>query len=279
MSSSSADAASGPVSKGNRNSFILGAQPWAGGASDVGLKHFPNQDALAVAADTDDEGRRVAVVAVSDGVSTSRGSEHASLLAAQTACVDIADALAEATESIDLDAALDQAFAAANSAIEAQAGDDHAGAWACTLIVAVAVGRDLVIGNVGDSRAYYFGDDGASHRLSIDDSMAQARIALGVDPADAEAGPGAHAITKWLGVDAPNTSPTVTRMSVESPGWLCVCTDGLWNYASDPDELGAVVTESIREGEDAWRIAGRLVDWANDQGGRDNTAVALVRVV
>lgn len=279
MTSSPPGSAETPLSRGNRNSFILGAQPWAGGASDVGLKHFPNQDALAVAANTDDQGRRVAVVAVSDGVSTSRGSEHASLLAAQTACTQVAEALAGADDSIDLDLVLATAFDTANDQIEASASDDVPGAWACTLIVAIAVGRDLVVGHVGDSRAYFFADDESAHRLTLDDSMAQARIALGVDPTDAEAGPGAHAITKWLGIDAPNTRPTVTRMSVNQPGWLCVCSDGLWNYASDPDSLGAVVRSAVRDTEPAWRIAGRLVDWANEQGGRDNTAVALVRIV
>lgn len=264
---------------GNRNSFVLSAQPWAGGASDVGLKHFPNQDAVALAADTDSNSGRVAVVAVSDGVSTSTGSEHASLIAAETACSLLAGALASAEGEIDLGALVEDAFAAAQSAItDAADPDELPGAWSATMIVALVASGTIVVGNLGDSRAYWFPDSGEPLRLSVDDSMAQARIELGVDPEVAESGPAAHAITKWLGVGAPPATPAITSLTPDGPGWLCVCSDGLWNYASDPAALAEQVASAVRPTEDAWRIAGRLVDWANEQGGRDNIAVALVRL-
>ena len=69
--------------------------------------------------------------------------------------------------------------------------------------------------------------------LSLDDSVAQVRIAMGVSREEAENGPQAHAITKWLGRDSPDFSPRPASLTMAAPGWLLVCSDGLWNYVSE----------------------------------------------
>ena len=61
---------------------------------------------------------------------------------------------------------------------------------------------------------------------------------MGVPREEAENGPQAHAITRWLGRDTPTTvpkTPGCTRIAED--GWLVVCSDGLWNYASEAAEL------------------------------------------
>jgi serine/threonine protein phosphatase PrpC len=63
---------------------------------------------------------------------------------------------------------------------------------------------------------------------------------------------------------------------VEEPGWLLVCSDGLWNYASEPDALSAQV-RAIGTTEPAALALG-LVGFANAQGGQDNITVTLARV-
>ena len=88
---------------------------------------------------------------------------------------------------------------------------------------------------VGDSRAYWFGASGTPALLTTDDSLAQDRIAEGT-PADvAFADPDAHTITRWLGADADGGAPAVTSSRSTSPGWVVLCTDGLWNYAAEPE--------------------------------------------
>ena len=52
--------------------------------------------------------------------------------------------------------------------------------------------------------------------------------------AEAESSPQAHAITKWLGRDSEDHTPMVGQLRITEPGWLLVCSDGLWNYASEP---------------------------------------------
>jgi serine/threonine protein phosphatase PrpC len=68
-------------------------------------------------------------------------------------------------------------------------------------------------------------------------------------------------------------------MIANAPGWLVVCSDGLWNYCSDAAALGDLTREQLTVAQnDPLSAAGALVDWANAQGGHDNVTVALARV-
>ena len=50
----------------------------------------------------------------------------------------------------------------------------------CTFVAAVVEQDLLVVGSVGDSRAYWLPDAGAATALTLDDSFAQEQIAAGV---------------------------------------------------------------------------------------------------
>jgi len=270
---------------GDRESFILRPAIWAGGASDVGLRHAPNQDAIAMAAGLGADGRPVAVTCVSDGVSTSARSESASVLAAETACSYLADRLRESRAHIDFSRALTKAFQLANEHIIEAAGTSQPGTWACTLVVAVVWHGKLFVGSVGDSRSYWVPDEGVPLALSTDDSMAQAKIELGVDREIAESSSGAHAITKWLGPGAGSVQPSLTMFEIDEPGWLLTCSDGLWNYASHPQAMAEAVWQAVERASantngiaPAWTICCELVDWANEMGGDDNITVTLLRL-
>ena len=124
-------------------------------------------------------------------------------------------------------------------------GNRHLGNPAsCTFVAAVVELDLLVVGSVGDSRAYWLPDAGSAIALTLDDSFAQEQIASGVPRAEAESGPQSHAITRWLGVDAPDHTPTTATMTLAEPGWLMVCSDGLWNYCSAAQDLAALVQQT-----------------------------------
>jgi serine/threonine protein phosphatase PrpC len=61
------------------------------------------------------------------------------------------------------------------------------------------------------------------------------------------------------------------------PGWVLVCSDGLWNYCSDAGQLGDLVTSLSGTTASPLELGEALVRWANEQGGRDNVSVALAR--
>ncbi|MCU1374795.1 MAG: hypothetical protein JWO68_2081, partial [Actinomycetia bacterium] len=137
----------------------------------------------------------------------------------------------------------------------------------------------IVAGWVGDSRAYWLPDAGTATQLTTDHSWASGQIALGVPREVAEAAPEAHAITRWLGADAPDPVPELTSSTIDGPGWLLVCSDGLWNYCSTAGALRDLIAGIVAEhGDEPATVAGRLVTFANDQGGMDNVTAALARL-
>ncbi|SER69932.1 Serine/threonine protein phosphatase PrpC [Propionibacterium cyclohexanicum] len=269
-----------PTAGVDRDNVRRGPTPWAGGATHVGSKASPNQDALALAA-TSSTSNRSAIVAVSDGVSTSPHSDVASQIAVDRATDALIGVLTDREHSDDpggLAQALREAVHSANQSIAEAAGDNSDG-YACTLVLALLHRGFVIVANVGDSRAYWFGDDHTDLILTTDDSMAQLSIELGVTRDVAEAGRQAHAITKWLGPNAPDPEPQLGGFRVAGSGWLLVCSDGLWNYASSAKDLRGVWDSLSRpEGATAEELAGQLVDWANARGGHDNITVGLVRV-
>ncbi len=264
---------------GERDHYREEPAPWVAGVCDHGLKHARNEDALALAA-SQEPGLR-AVVVVCDGVSSSTDSDVASLAAAEAArdllwetCV----ARADETQTPSAEQTLSAAATAANEAVvrTTDPGSDNA---ASATFVAVIVERGvLAYANLGDSRAYWLPDEGEAVLLTRDDSVAEARIATGVSREEAENGPGAHAITKWLGSDAPDLSPRTGRLDV-GQGWVLACTDGLWNYASTPGEIRRVLDAALAASPaNLVDVCEHMVAWANAQGGKDNISVALARL-
>jgi serine/threonine protein phosphatase PrpC len=141
------------------------------------------------------------------------------------------------------------------------------------MVVALAAPGAVVVGSIGDSRAYLLGQTvGGSRTLTVDDSWAQDRIAEGMASDLAYSHPDAHIITRWLGGDADSSTPAVTAVEVTEPALLVVCSDGLWNYFEDPDVLGGLVPE----GSTPLEVARCLTEAALAAGGRDNITVAVI---
>ena len=105
-------------------------------------------------------------------------------------------------------------------------------------------------------------------------------MSAGVPRKEAETSAGAHAITRWLGIDSPDdTSPHTRQVRLDEDGWLLVCSDGLWNYCSEAADLQRLVHErAAGTGPHPPTLAQALVEFANGSGGADNVTVALVRV-
>jgi serine/threonine protein phosphatase PrpC len=267
-----------------RDHYTEHPAPWVAACSDRGVRHHRNEDATAVAAEPDPGSR--AVLVVCDGVSTSLDSDVASLAAARTAR-DVLVAhkpagLGTPTSRVAaISNAVVKATASANAAVVDSTAPGSDNAASCTFAAAVVEGDLVVFGNVGDSRIYWIPDLGSSEdpaELSVDDSVAQVRIAMGTPRDEAENGPQAHAITKWLGRDSPDFAPRTGSLTVAAPGWVLVCSDGLWNYASEAGAIQSLVADLTRSDPDPLTLAIALVNWANAQGGKDNVSVALARV-
>ncbi|WP_445402927.1 PP2C family protein-serine/threonine phosphatase [Streptomyces sp. LE64] len=251
--------------------------------SDRGLRHHRNEDAYAVAAAALPDGSPAVVAIVCDGVSSASRPDEASLAASRAASECALDLL---PRGVHPQQAMHRAIVAASEAVNALAEEDptagdggsaHQNAPACTVVGAIVVGELLVIGWVGDSRAYWVPADRAapSARLTEDDSWAAQMVAAGLmSEAEAYADERAHAITGWLGADAYELEPHTVSFKPDRAGVVVVCTDGLWNYAESAQDMAAVLATDA--GRQPLAAARALVSHALEGGGHDNVTVALV---
>jgi serine/threonine protein phosphatase PrpC len=259
-----------------RDHFEERPASWVAGICDRGVRHTRNEDAMALAVD----GERVVMV-VCDGVSNSVDSDVASLAAARAVLAVLRSPLPQGlgvpeSASAAIAKVFTDAAAAGNQAVLDTVPGDTPNPPSCTLVAAVLEGDTVHYCGIGDSRVYLLPDAGGGQILTLDDSMAQVLIAGGTPRAEAETSKQAHSIIKWLGKDSPDITPRVGRVDVTGPGWLVACSDGLWNYASEPDALRARLDEA--GSTDPHAIATHLVRFANESGGQDNITVALARV-
>ncbi|MCL2455159.1 MAG: protein phosphatase 2C domain-containing protein [Micrococcales bacterium] len=265
--------------QGSRDHLEASPASWVAGVCDRGMVHERNEDAQALAA-SEQPGRFAALV-VCDGVSSSPRPELASQTASRATLAVLSQA-AGSSATQDWASVLTAAARAGNDAIARAVGPIQPGEHSfpsCTLVAAVVDSGRIVATSVGDSRAYWLPDTGRAQLLTTDDSWAQDMIAAGMPREQAEKAPRAHAITRWLGPDAPPVRPTSTVVEPEGPGWLCVCSDGLWNYCSQADDLSRLVSSMARAaGGDPLVTAQALVSWVNAKGGRDNVTVTLARL-
>jgi serine/threonine protein phosphatase PrpC len=251
----------------------------AAGVSDRGRRHPRNEDALALRGlELAEQGAAVAVVC--DGVSSAARPDEASEIAAEIAAETLAAALrADGGPA----AATREAIYAAGQAVTelAHSNETTHGAPACTVVSAVVTGGAVTVGWVGDSRAYWIPrvqtESAPAIKLTEDDSwLAQVLAAGTLTPDQAATDRRAHAITAWLGGGATHLDPHVITLEPEGPGVVVVCTDGLWNYLDDVNELAAALPAGTLEAPlDAAR---RLVEIALDCGGHDNITVAVLGV-
>ncbi|MET9378921.1 PP2C family serine/threonine-protein phosphatase [Streptomyces sp. NPDC002992] len=253
--------------------------------SDRGLRHHRNEDAFAVSATALPDGSPATLAIVCDGVSSATRPDEASAAAASAAGQTLLTALPRGTHPQQ---AMHEAIVAASEAVNALAEEPgqggmehdphrHQNAPACTIVGAVVADGLLIVGWVGDSRAYWVPDDRTSPpaRLTQDDSWAAQMVAAGLmNEAEAYADERAHAITGWLGADAYELEPHTAAFKPDRPGVVVVCTDGLWNYAEAAEDMARVVPPDA-----AGRLlhgAQVLVGHALDGGGHDNVTVALL---
>ena len=248
-------------------------------ASHIGLRHETNQDAAALG--IDGSGHHIVLV-VADGVSSTEGAEECARVASHTARDYLAATMDQGLPINDDDTVtlFERTFQKTHEAVVSGSGP----IGACTLAAAVATHDRIVVGNIGDTRTYWVPDDGDPVRLSIDDSMAQAQMDLGLSREEAERGIGAHAITKWIGASATDVAPRVMAYQPQQSGWLLVCSDGLWNHVPDAGDLARLMADLVSKAHtddhghaSPAGVANGLIAHANNCGGHDNITVALWR--
>jgi PPM family protein phosphatase len=171
--------------------------------------------------------------------------------------------------------ALHDAITRANAAVLTRAaGDDGLTGMGTTMTAIVAVGgRQLLIGHVGDSRAYLL-HDGTMHRATDDHSLVEELVREGrLTPEQAESHPQRAIVTRALGVDD-HVDVDLYTLDVETGDRVVLCSDGLTTMVRERD-----IERMARTEADPQHLADALVAAANSAGGEDNTTVVVVDVL
>ena len=224
----------------------------------------------------------IGFVVLADGMGGYNAGEVASSMATTRLASELESALAarapHATDGPGGEAfagqCLRDAVADANAAIF-QAAQDEAGyaGMGTTLVAALFFDDRVAVAHVGDSRLYRL-RDGTLSLLTHDHSLLQEQIDSGLLSAEeARHSLNRNLVTRALGVD-PLVEVDLAEHLVLPDDLYLLCSDGLNDMV--PDEEIALALQTLSGHLEL--AATQLVEMANDQGGRDNVSVILVKV-
>jgi serine/threonine protein phosphatase PrpC len=206
------------------------------------------------------------VFAVADGMGGAQAGEVASRLAAESF-----EAVERGDESPE--AYLRAIAKTANARIHRLAESDSSrSGMGTTLTAALVEGEEVGFAHVGDSRAYLF-RDGQLKLLTSDHSLVEELRRQGrLTDEQAEDHPQRSIITRALGPERDVEVDTMTYRARPGDVYL-LCSDGLTTMVKE-DRIGAILAgaETLDDAVD------RLVEEANEAGGRDNITVVAFRV-
>jgi PPM family protein phosphatase len=169
---------------------------------------------------------------------------------------------------------LQQHIALANKGIyeAAQARPECAG-MGTTLVATVFQENRVSIGHIGDSRCYRLRAD-KFEQLTHDHSLLQEQIDSGMlTQEQAKYSLNKNLVTRALGIEAV-VPPDISEYRIEAEDIYLLCSDGLTDMV-DGDTIRGIVAAKR---SDLAEAAAELIDVANQNGGRDNISVVLVRV-
>jgi protein phosphatase len=206
---------------------------------------------------------------VADGMGGQESGEKASGLAVEIIPRVLQDRLAAQEPPAP---AIRTAMEEANRAIVAAGKDQPEGRrMGTTAVLAVHQGDQVVIGSLGDSRAYLIrGDDVV--QLTVDHSVAQALVATGaLSPEEARISPYQHVLHKFLGCANLNGGPDIHPFNPQAGDILVLATDGMTGKVREDDlRQGARTMSNVQ----AW--ADQLVQLALDRGSKDNVTCIVL---
>ncbi|GAC1539073.1 MAG: hypothetical protein NVS3B12_24910 [Acidimicrobiales bacterium] len=252
---------------------VLGKLSWAL-LSDPGKVREHNEDFAGAHASTapDDTWDRGPLWVLADGMGGHAAGEVASRVAVETVIGSWTAGTAGAPA-----AALRNAVRAANTAVcdaGMESGRRGMGTTLCALTLA---GTDVVVANVGDSRAYRV-RDGGCEQLTTDHSRVAEMLRMRmITPEQAATHPARSMLTRSLGADL-LVQVDVVKETTRKGDTFILCSDGLWDVVSR-DDLSAIAGRiGTPDVPTPAAAAERLVDTAIGRGTADNVTAVVVRI-
>jgi PPM family protein phosphatase len=142
-----------------------------------------------------------------------------------------------------------------------------------TLVASLFYNNKVSIAHVGDSRMYRLRGN-RFEQITMDHSLLQELVDRGFySQEEAQRSTNRNYVTRALGVEA-NVEVEIQEIDVQKGDYFLMCSDGLPDMVEDEDIHLTISTFS----NDVRTVGEQLIKLTNDNGGRDNVSVVLVRV-
>ncbi len=257
----------------------------SGKLSHIGMLRRNNQDSLAAiecVMMVQSLSGTCGVYVVADGMGGHKGGEVASAITVNAVVANLLgstitplysddasdDIIAEQTVRGRITAAIQEANQQVNG-MRVREGSD----MGTTVVTALVMDGRLYIGNVGDSRAYFYRPGAPIRQITADHSLVARLVQLGqISEAEAAVHPHRHVIFRSLGEKG--RVEVDTFVETLKPGdRVLLCSDGLSGMVSDSDMTAVLASEP-----DPQVASQRFVELANAHGGVDNISVIIVNI-
>lgn len=241
--------------------------------TDVGLQREHNEDAVA-------SDLSIGLLVLADGMGGYNAGEVASEIAVLTLTAELTEAMRDKSliklmpgllpEAQMLMRAVDRANATIYQISQDQ---PQCAGMGTTLVVGIFADNKLIVGHIGDSRLYRL-RQGSLVQITEDHSLLQEQLNAGlITPQQAKVSINKNLVTRALGID-PQVELEMQEFDVEINDLYLLCSDGLTDLVED-----AVIAEILTGADgDIEYAAARLVQAANEQGGKDNISVVIAKV-
>lgn len=242
----------------------------------IGFKTHPgkrretNQDSYAILRPADLGGRQDALLVVADGMGGVKGGEIASRIVAET----VSDAIRHNSNTeVGGAALLTEAIQIANEQVLARNNAESRSEpqrMGTTCVTAILEGNTLVVGNVGDSRAYLL-HQGQLFQVTQDHSQVWRQVQSGqMSREEARSSKYRNVVTRMVGLSE-EVEPDIFPIALVDGDVLLLCSDGLSSEV--PDSHIARILASASTPQEA---SEKLVVAALEAGGSDNITVVVL---
>ncbi len=223
--------------------------------TDIGRLRKNNQDAVILGS---------GLVGVADGMGGHNGGEIAS--------AGLRDGLLRETkDKAPGKETLEEAVKTVNLELwKQQEADASLSGMGTTLTVVWPTEKEMIVGQIGDSRAYLL-RDGELTQVTEDHSMVAEMVRKGVlTEEQAACHPMRNYITRAVGTEENIEIDITIRERKQGDRWL-VCSDGLYGMIGKEDLAAIMATEDLEE------TANLLMRAAMEGGGKDNISLVLLQ--
>ena len=205
---------------------------------------------------------------VADGM----GGHNAGDLASRVCIETFVERLRATAKRTPVSAMEDAAMEANQAILDKSMENEKFRGMGTTLVGMMIEENTAYIINIGDSRLYQI--RGGIRQITVDHSLVEEMVLSGeIEKNEMRTHPNKNIITRALGTTK-NPKPDCFELEVRKGDTYLLCSDGLSNMLDDR-EMEEIIS---KEGKGLSSIGLKLVEAANEAGGKDNISAVLVRI-